>query len=37
MNREAVLFLVTLIEAIIVVYAFYYSLKWLYLDRQRQV
>lgn len=37
MDREIVLFLVTSIEAIIVVFAFYYFLKWLYLNKRRKV
>lgn len=37
MDREIVLFLVTSIEAVIVVFAFYYFLKWLYLNKRRKV
>ena len=37
MHREVGLFLVTSIEIIAVVCAFYYLLKWLHVDRQRQV
>lgn len=37
MDREVVLFLVTSIEAVVVVFAFYYLLKWLYLIQHRKV
>jgi hypothetical protein len=37
MHREAALFLITSIEAVIVVFAFYYLLKWLCLNQSRKV
>lgn len=37
MEREVALFLVTSIEAVVVVYAFYYLLKWLSMIQHRKV